>query len=147
VPKWASLRPYYLGIFRSHRETRHLERTLAIGFINRHFKSVIPRAAGTPKSHVGGLAADWLQPPRSALLSLFAARWGLAILWEQSKMQEAGAPPPVQIKLRCLGYLLHPFFHILGRHVFHVSGNAPQMSERILYEARAVPVELVLNRL
>ena len=130
---------------------------MAIGFIDRHFKSVIPRVAGTPKSHVGGLAADWftrhmrqpdkqLPPLASGLLDRSADR-GLAILREHSKMQEAGAPPPVQIKLRCLGYLLHPFFHILGRHVFHVSGNAPQMSERILYEARAVSVELVLNRL
>jgi hypothetical protein len=70
MPKWASLRQYYLGIFQSHRESRHLERMLAIGFIDRHFKSVIPRAAGTPKSHVGGLAADWftghMYQPRQA---------------------------------------------------------------------------------
>jgi hypothetical protein len=41
-----------LGIFQSHHETRYPERTIAIGFINRHFKSVIPRAAPTPKPHV-----------------------------------------------------------------------------------------------
>ena len=57
-----------------------------------------------------------------------------------------GHPAARPIKLRCLHYLLQPFFHVFRRHIFHVSGNSPQMSEWILNEARAVAVKLVLNR-
>ncbi len=51
------------------------------------------------------------------------------------------------IKLRGRHHLFRSFFQVLGRNIFHVGSNAPQMSERVLDEARAVSVELVLNRL
>src|SRR6202166_822441 len=57
------------------------------------------------------------------------------------------APPTVQSKLRRLHHLLHPFCHIRRRYIFHVSSNAPEVSEWILNEAIAVSVELVLHRL
>src|SRR5580704_9086417 len=55
------------------------------------------------------------------------------------------APPAVQINLRRKHHFLHPLFHLLWRHIFHMRGDAPQMSERILNEAIAVSVKLVLN--
>src|SRR5438270_13559813 len=57
------------------------------------------------------------------------------------------APPSSYIQLRRWHHLLHPFFHFLGRYVFDVCRNAPQMAKRILNEAGTVSVELVLNRL
>src|ERR1700677_1985327 len=65
----------------------------------------------------------------------------------QTKEARRGAPPLAQSALRCLPGLLHPFFHIFGCHIFHVSGDAPEVSTRILKEARAVSVKLGLNRL
>src|SRR6266446_160853 len=43
--------------------------------------------------------------------------------------------------------LFHAFFHLFRRHVFLVSGDAPEMSKRILNEAGAISVKLVLDRL
>jgi len=70
---------------------------------------------------------------------------------EEEKIEEclaagSGTPRVRPIKLGCLHYFLQPFFHVFRRHIFHVSGNSPQMSEWILNEARAVAVKLVLNR-
>src|SRR5437867_9597058 len=43
--------------------------------------------------------------------------------------------------------LFHAFFHFVRRHVFLVSGDAPEMSKGILNEAGAISVKLVLDRL
>src|SRR5882724_3822562 len=43
--------------------------------------------------------------------------------------------------------LFHAFFHFVRRHVFLVSGDAPEMSKRILNETGAISVKLVLDRL
>src|SRR3984957_2258423 len=63
------------------------------------------------------------------------------------EIKEAGSCRPPPIKLRGLPNLLHPFFHVFGRYIFHVRGHAPQMSEGILNEAGAVAIELVFHRL
>src|SRR5437879_833079 len=60
---------------------------------------------------------------------------------------ERGCSASCRIELCCLRNLLHAFFHIFGRDIFDVGGDAPEVSEGILDEAGAISVELVLNRL
>src|SRR6266850_378483 len=43
-------------------------------------------------------------------------------------------------------HLLHSFFHLLLRHIFLVRSDTPEMAKRILNEAGAISIELVLNR-
>src|SRR5258708_1442431 len=62
---------------------------------------------------------------------------------EQAKKRRGLPPRPVvQSKLRGLHCFLCPLFHVLGRHIFDMSGDTPQVSERVLDEAGAVSVEL-----
>src|SRR5262249_50203737 len=55
--------------------------------------------------------------------------------------------PRLPCSLGGLHGFLRPLFHILGRYIFDVSRDTPQMSEWILKESGPVHVELVLNRL
>jgi hypothetical protein len=41
------------------------------------------------------------------------------------KQKRRGFLPRLSKKLRGLHHFLHPFFHVLGCHVFNVSSNAP----------------------
>src|ERR1700691_2910871 len=66
---------------------------------------------------------------------------------ENKKRRGLAAPPLSSIKLRCLHHLLHSFIHLFRRHILHVSGDTPEMSEGILNDAIAVSIKLVLHGL
>src|ERR1700754_2087180 len=65
----------------------------------------------------------------------------------RSAEAELGCSASCLFELGWLHDLLQSLFHVFGRDIFDVGGDAPELSEGILDETGAITVELVLNRL